>query len=104
MQFGTDAAHNKRAADKFHIARPILTDSDGGKIARAYGAKTTPHLFVIAKDGTLAYAGAIDDRPDDDPASLKGATNYVTTALDALAAGKDVSPKETKPYGCSVKY
>lgn len=101
---GRTAADNKSVADKWNIDRPILTDSDGAKIARAYGAKTTPHMFVIAPDGTLAYSGAIDNRPDPDPKSLEGADNYVNAAIDLLLAGKELSTRETKPYGCGVKY
>jgi len=76
------------------IAYPILHDPTG-EVGHMYGAKTTPHMFVINKDGTLVYAGAIDDRKGE---------NYVTAALDALLAGKAPPKSETKPYGCSVKY
>jgi len=61
-----------------------------------YGAKTTPHMFVIDKDGKLVYAGGIDD--------IKSAKNYVSSALDELLAGKTVSKQSSTPYGCSVKY
>jgi hypothetical protein len=65
--------------------------------------ETTPHMFVIAKDGTLAYEGAIDNHPapNGDPRTAK---NYVSAAVDELLAGKPVTVAETKPYGCSVKY
>lgn len=78
-------------------------DDSSGAIGRAYGMKTTPHLFVIAKDGTLAYQGAIDNRPsaEGDP---RTARCYVREAVDALLAGQEVVVAETKPYGCSVKY
>ncbi|MCX8090216.1 MAG: redoxin domain-containing protein [Verrucomicrobiae bacterium] len=78
-------------------------DDSSGKIGRAYGMKTTPHMFVIAKDGTLAYAGAIDDKAssDHDP---RAARNYVREAVEALLADKPVPVARTKPYGCSVKY
>lgn len=99
---GNSPERNKETAAKWSIDRPIL--SDDGKVARAYGAKTTPHMFVIDKDGKLVYAGAIDDKPDSDPQSLEGANNYVTAALSELAAGKSVSTPETKSYGCGVKY
>jgi peroxiredoxin len=81
----------------------ILLDHDG-KVGRAYGAKTTPHMFVIDKNGTLVYAGGIDDKPSTDAADLSGATNYVAAALGELLAGKAVSAKASQPYGCSVKY
>jgi peroxiredoxin len=80
-----------------------LIDADG-TIGKAYGASTTPQMFVIAKDGTLAYQGAIDSIADADAASIDKATNYVTAAIDALKSGKPVNPGTTQPYGCSVKY
>ena len=70
-----------------------------GKTGRAYGAKTTPHMFIINK-GTLVYAGAIDDSGGRNEAKK----NYVSTAIDELLAGKDVSTTSTKAFGCSVKY
>jgi peroxiredoxin len=76
------------------IEAPALIDGDG-KVGHAYGARTTPHCFVIGADGKLAYDGAIDD---------KGSTNYVVEAVKALKEGKAPSPATTKPYGCSVKY
>lgn len=75
-----------------------------GHAGRAYGAKTTPHLFVIDKTGRLAYTGAIDDRPSTNPADIAGAKNHVAAALAAVLAGKPVVLADTKPYGCSVKY
>ncbi len=82
------------------LAYPILDDSDGN-VGKSYGAKTTPHMFVIAKDGSIAYQGAIDDDADGESDTPK---NYVKAALDELLAGKPVSTSETKSYGCSVKY
>jgi hypothetical protein len=61
-------------------------------------------MFVIDKAGKVAYMGGIDDRPYADPASLKGAKNYVAAALDDLKAGRPVAVAVSKPYGCSVKY
>lgn len=86
-------------------ARPdfVLLD-ESGEVGRAYGAKTTPHMFIIDPAGTLRYAGAIDDRPSANHESLAGATNFVAAALESLEAGKPVSPSSTTPYGCSVKY
>ena len=75
-----------------------------GELGQRYGAKTTPSLFVIDPEGTVIYAGAIDDRPSTDPADLAGATNYVAQALDEAMAGRPVSVPETTSYGCSVKY
>jgi thioredoxin-related protein len=73
-------------------------------IARLYQAKTTPHMFVIDPTGKIIYQGAIDDQPTPDPASLKGANNYLNDALNAALAGKPVPTAATRPYGCSVKY
>lgn len=84
-------------------ATALLLDADG-KVGRLYGARTTPDMFVIDPEGNLAYAGAIDDRPTPDPASLAGARNYVADAIAAVKAGRPVSPVRTKPYGCAIKY
>jgi peroxiredoxin len=84
-------------------ATAILIDADA-RVARAYEAKTTPHMFVVDRTGRLAYMGAIDDRPYVDPASLKGATNYVALALADLKAHRPIAHPVTRPYGCIVKY
>ena len=81
----------------------ILMDPKG-KVGKRYGAKTTPHMYVIDPEGTLIYKGGIDDRPTTDPADLEGATNYVVNALEASMNGKEVETKTARPYGCSVKY
>ena len=81
----------------------ILLDHDG-MVGRAYGAKTTPHMFVIDAQGTLVYAGGIDDRPSTDQADIATARNYVDAALDEMTAGKPVTVASSQPYGCSVKY
>lgn len=75
-----------------------------GEIGQAYGAKTTPHMFVIDEEGTLVYAGAIDDQPSPRESTLEGAENYVVSAIESLQAGEEVSPSQTAPYGCGVKY
>lgn len=87
---------------KAHPAHKIL-DTDGA-IGHLYDAKTTPDMFVIDKDGTLVYAGAIDDQPDPWPQSLAKAKNYVLAALNDLKAGRKVAVPLTEPYGCGVKY
>ena len=84
-------------------ASATLMDSDG-IIGRAYGARTTPHMYVIDPAGTLVYAGAIDNRPTVRIADLEGATNHVKVALAESLAGKPVSTPLTRAYGCSVKY
>jgi peroxiredoxin len=84
-------------------ASATLMDADG-KVGRAYGARTTPHMYVIDAKGTLVYAGAIDSKPSANPADIKAATNYVKQALAEVVAGKPVSQATTQAYGCSVKY
>jgi len=78
-------------------------DDSSGQIGRAYSMKTTPHVFVINKDGVLVYQGAIDDQPtpNHDP---RKARNYVREAVNELLDGKPVAVAQTKSYGCSVKY
>jgi len=85
------------------IAATAWIDDSSGTIGHLYGMKTTPHMFVIAADGTLAYDGAMDNRPtpEGDPRTAK---NYVSAAVDELIAGKPVTVSKTKPYGCGVKY
>ena len=85
-----------------HSTARILDPS--GEIGKLYAAKTTPHMFVIDKDGILAYAGAIDSDSGFKPSSIEGATNYITEALKSLNAGEAIKVASTKPYGCSVKY
>ncbi|HET9652157.1 MAG TPA: thioredoxin family protein [Usitatibacter sp.] len=77
---------------------------DPGSVGRAYGAKTTPHMFIIDAQGTVVYNGAIDDRRSADPADIPRAKNYVAAALGEMKAGKPVSVASTAPYGCSVHY
>lgn len=84
-------------------ATATLMDEDG-KIGRAYGARTTPHMYVIDPAGTLVYAGAIDSKPTANPADIPSATNHVKTALADALAGKAVATPTSQPYGCSVKY
>ncbi len=79
---------------------PYLLDADG-KVGRAFGAKNTPHMFVIDVKGVLAYQGAIDDDPD---GTKDKDVNYVADAINALLKGTAVATATTKPYGCSVKY
>jgi peroxiredoxin len=77
-----------------------LLDSDG-KVGKAYGAKTSPHMFVIDPKGAIIYNGAIDDQPNGD---AKTANNYVRAALEEAMAGKPVSVPTSQPYGCGIKY
>jgi len=84
-------------------AAAYLLDEDG-TVGKLYGARTTPEMCVIDKEGILVYHGAIDDKPSTDQADIAGATNYVTAAIAEVLEGKPVTTASTKPYGCSVKY
>lgn len=90
-------------AEKKMASAAFLRDLDG-TVGKAYGAKTTPHMYVIDPEGILIYAGAIDDKPSANPADIKGASNYVQASLEAAMGGKAVATHTTVPYGCSVKY
>lgn len=81
----------------------VLLDPTG-KVGQEYGAKTTPHMYIIDREGVLRYAGGIDSIKSTDQADIKTAKNYVAQALDELLAGKPVSEPATAPYGCGVKY
>lgn len=99
--FLTPAQHQEYMK-KNGVDYPILYD-ETGKVGKAYDAKTTPHMYIIDKDGKIAYNGAIDD----DPPGRKPAAermNYVNAGLKAGKSGKSPEPASTKPYGCSVKY
>lgn len=85
-----------------HSTTRILDPS--GKIGRLYGAKTTPHMFIINKEGRLVYIGAIDSDPSFRKSSIEKATNYIHAALKNLHAREPVEIAQTKPYGCSIKY
>jgi len=94
-----DPATQKKYMDDHGVDYPVLYDTSGD-VGRAYGAKTTPHMYVIDAAGKVAYMGAIDD----DPRGKGASVNYVDAALAALEQGKPIDPASTKPYGCSVKY
>ena len=89
--------------NKKTMANHILFDSDGS-VGRKYAAKTTPHMYIINKKGILVYQGAIDSIPSANKEDVSKAKNFVKTNLDNLLTGKKISLKETKAYGCSVKY
>jgi peroxiredoxin len=91
------------AEEKGAVPTAILLDRDG-KVGQAYGAKTTPHLFIIDSAGQLIYRGAIDSIPSADPADIVHAENYVVSAMDAIYSDQPITESQTTPYGCSVKY
>jgi hypothetical protein len=92
-----------RSAEEGNAAKAVLLDPEG-VVGMAYGAKTTPQMYVINPEGVLLYNGAIDDQPSARPESLDGATNYLVQALTEAMAGQEVSQPTSQPYGCSVKY
>jgi peroxiredoxin len=94
---------NALLAEKGAAPTAYLIDADG-KVGRAYGAKTTPHMFVVDPKGTVVYAGGIDDKPSTDKADVATAKNFVAAALDEAMAGKPVTTASSAPYGCAVKY
>lgn len=96
---GNGLERNQKAKQEYEMAMPILLDEDG-KVGRLYGAKTTPHMYLINADGILLYNGAIDDNKGRE----LGETNYLANALTAYFAGETIEVTETQPYGCSVKY
>ncbi|MBW7894978.1 MAG: thioredoxin family protein [Opitutaceae bacterium] len=94
-----------RAWQEANGSRPTayLHDEEG-VVGRLYGAKTTPHMYVITPDGTLVYNGAIDSIRSARIADIEKAENYVNSALEDLKAGRPVRTANTQAYGCSVKY
>jgi peroxiredoxin len=99
----TPAQADELTASRGAAPAAVLLDP-AGEIARAYDARTTPHMFVIDAEGTLVYMGGIDDKATTDKADIEGAENYIRTAMADMAAGGPVKTAVTKPYGCSVKY
>lgn len=103
LAIDSDKSHDAAGIEQFRkankLAYPVLLDSDG-KIGRKFGAKTTPHMFII-KEGVILYDGAIDD---DKFGKKEQAENHVAAALMNVLQGKPVNIAATKPYGCSVKY
>lgn len=90
-------------AEQKAVPTTTLLDPDG-KVGRLYGARTTPHMYIINPKGELIYAGAIDSKRSSNPSDIDSATNYVRVALNEARAGKPVTTTATTPYGCSVKY
>jgi peroxiredoxin len=81
----------------------LVLDPDG-KAGRTYGAKNTPHMFVINPEGKIIYEGAIDSKATPNPSDIASSTNYVKVVLDESLSGKPVTTPSSRPYGCSVKY
>jgi peroxiredoxin len=107
-QKGKQGYYEPEEAAKVHkeaggASTAYLLDTEG-KVGRAYGAKTTPHMFVINPEGVLIYAGGIDDNPNAEKDEIAQSKNYVKQALEEAQAGKPVSVATAKPYGCGIKY
>jgi hypothetical protein len=102
-EFLDGPALDKRMGAWGHKPTSLLLDPEGA-VGKAYGAKTTPHMYIVDPKGSLIYAGGIDDKRSANPADIPGAKNFVKAALDEALAGKPVSVASSQPYGCSVKY
>ena len=108
--FGIDSTHSNEGKEseinetikKWGVNYPILTDFNG-QVGHIYGAKTTPHMFIIDQKGVVVYKGAIDNDPRGNKAEAER-TVYVADALDQVLAGETVANAQYKSYGCSVKY
>jgi|GEM_PF-73868 len=100
---GHGVERNKKSLEEYKLSHPILVDEDG-KVGKVYEAKTTPHMYIIDKDGVLQYRGALDTSGRGPAQGEEGYKNYTQMALDEVMAGKKVTISETKSWGCSVKY
>lgn len=94
---------NKLTEERGAVPTAVLLDPKGG-VGRSYGAQVTPHMYVITGEGALVYMGGIDDKPSTRLEDLKTAKNFVDAALSEVVAGKAVSVKTSRPYGCTIKY
>lgn len=84
-------------------ATAILLDEDG-KMGKAYGAKTTPHMYLIDSQGVLRYNGAIDSNDSADKKTIATAENYILAAVNSVLKGEKIAKETSKPYGCGIKY
>jgi peroxiredoxin len=98
------AAQENAYIGRVHADPTAALLDPNGAIGHEYGAKTTPHMFVIGPSGKLIYDGAIDDHPSTDTSDIPASKNYVSAALTQAMAGQPVATAYTRPYGCSVKY
>ena len=97
------AEANRLTSSRNAAPTAVLLD-EGGEIGGLYGAKTTPHMYIIDEGGELVYMGGIDSISSTDTNDIARATNYVDVALNALSSGQPIEDAVTRPYGCSVKY
>ncbi len=103
QDYMTPAVLGKWMVDQKASPTATLMD-EAGDAGKVYGARTTPHMYVVDPQGVLVYAGGIDSIPSASPDDIKTATNYVRQTMNEVVAGKPVSMPTTRPYGCSVKY
>jgi peroxiredoxin len=99
-----DPARSQAILKEWKAAPTAFVLDPDGKVGRRYGARTTPHMYVIDPQGTLVYVGGIDDRPSTSQRDIAAARNLVAAALDESLSGKPVATPSAMPYGCSVKY
>lgn len=100
---GRPKEHRETMA-KWHMQPSAFLIDEDGEVGKRFGAKTTPHMFIINRDGVLVYQGAIDSIPSTRPSDIPESKNYVREALSEVFAGRPVTTATTPPYGCSVKY
>ncbi len=100
---GHGLARNQASLSEYDLAHPILLD-EAGTVGHVYGATNTPHLFVVAPDGTLAYAGALDNLPYGEQRERGSTRHYLDEALTALREGRIVATPQTRAWDCTVKY
>src|SRR5438067_4400877 len=98
------AAQENEYAKRMNASPTAVLMDQQSALGHLYGAKTTPHMYIIDPSGSLIYNGAIDDHPTPNPGDIGSSKNYVTSALQEAMSGKPVSEAATRPYGCSVKY
>ena len=104
MQGFVTPAQENEYLQKMNASPTAVLMDPGGSLGHLYGAKTTPHMFIIDPNGTLIYNGAIDDHPTSDQSDIATSKNFVSAALQQATSGKPVTDAATRPYGCSVKY
>lgn len=99
----TPAQADALTAERNAAPSAVILD-ESGDIGRLYGAKTTPHMYIIDAEGSLVYMGGIDNIPSSNPEDIEKAVQYVPAALAQMAQGQAIASSVTRPYGCSVKY
>lgn len=99
-----NAADTLKNAEKEKSKSAAILLDESGVMGKAYGAKTTPHMYLIDEKGVLRYNGAIDSNDSANPKTIETAENYIVAAVDSVLKGEAVAKPTTKPYGCTVKY